>query len=119
MEVYSGIRLEMGVDYSSIQNCVWVCHFVSVTKILVYWINVREWPKHSLTSNNFENKPTMGWNDVILTCMLDAVYQIQNIDFERRRKNLSLLFSRSLISSAVLLQIFLWSSCKGLDLKLK
>ena len=25
--VFSGLQLEKGVDYSSIQNCVWACHF--------------------------------------------------------------------------------------------
>ena len=33
MKVFSGFQLEMGVDYSSIQNCAWVCHFVSDRKI--------------------------------------------------------------------------------------
>ena len=33
MKVFSEIRLEKGVDYSSIQTCVWACHFVSVRKI--------------------------------------------------------------------------------------
>ena len=32
MKVISGLYLEKGVDYSSIQNCVWACHFVSVRK---------------------------------------------------------------------------------------
>ena len=48
----------------------------------------------------------MGLNDVTLKSMLQAVYQLQNIVFDKRRKNLSLLFSSSLICSAVVLQFF-------------
>ena len=43
--------------------------------------------------NNFENLPTMGWNDVTLKCMLQAVYQLWNINFGKHQKNLFLLFS--------------------------
>ena len=35
----------------------------------------------------------MGWNDVTLKCMLQAVYQLQYINFDERRKSISLLFS--------------------------
>ena len=48
----------------------------------------------------------MGLNDVTLKSMLQAVYQLQNIVFDKRRSNLSLLFSSSLICSAVVLQFF-------------
>ena len=32
MKLFSGQQLELGVDYSSIQNYVWALRFVSVTK---------------------------------------------------------------------------------------
>ena len=34
MKVLSGFQLEKGVNYSSNQNCVWTCHFVSGRKML-------------------------------------------------------------------------------------
>ena len=33
MKVFPGLQLKKGVDYSSIENCVLACHFVSVRKI--------------------------------------------------------------------------------------
>ena len=40
MKVLSGLQHEKGIDYSSIQNCVWVCQVEKYR--LVYWMNVRE-----------------------------------------------------------------------------
>ena len=34
MKVYLELKLKKGVDYSSIQNCAWPCHFLSVKKLL-------------------------------------------------------------------------------------
>ena len=34
IKVFPGCQLEKGVYYSPILNCGWVCHFVSVRKIL-------------------------------------------------------------------------------------
>ena len=33
MKLFSGWQIEKGVDYSSIQNCVGACHFVSGRRI--------------------------------------------------------------------------------------
>ena len=33
MKAFSGLQAEKGVDYFSVQNCVWARHFVSVRKI--------------------------------------------------------------------------------------
>ena len=55
MKVFSGLQLEKGVDYSSIQNCVWVVTLFQLEKHqIVYWINVREvHPKYTLTFPQF------------------------------------------------------------------
>ena len=43
MKVFSEFQLEKNVDYSSIQNCMWACHFISSRNVrLVYKIKVRE-----------------------------------------------------------------------------
>ena len=34
-------------------NCVWACHFVSEKCRQVYWINAREWPNYTLSSQQF------------------------------------------------------------------
>ena len=49
MKVFSGLELEKGVDYSSIQNCVYACHFVSLSLL----VSVRESSKYNLTSQKF------------------------------------------------------------------
>ena len=56
MKVLSGQQLEKGVGYSSIQNCVWVCHFVSVRKIATSLLDKCK--------------------RITLNCMLYAVYQL-------------------------------------------
>ena len=48
------LQLQKGIDYSSIQNCVWAVTLFQLEKYrLVYWIHVREWPKYTLTSYQF------------------------------------------------------------------
>ena len=39
MKVFSGLQPEKGVDYSSVQNCMWGCHFVSIRKIPTSLLN--------------------------------------------------------------------------------
>ena len=34
IKIFLGLQLEKGIDYSSMQNVVWACHFVSGRKIL-------------------------------------------------------------------------------------
>ena len=44
----------------------------------------------------------MDWNDVTLKCMLQTFYQLQNINFDKRQKNLSLLFSNLLCFAVII-----------------
>ena len=77
-----------GIDYSSIQSCVWACHLVSVRKILTSLLD-----KCNRMTEVQPHFPAMSWNDANLKCTLQVVYQLWNIDFGEHQKNLPLLFS--------------------------
>ena len=88
--MFLALKLEKGVDCSSIQNFVLVCHLISVKKYrLIYWINVRAWLTYILTSQQFWKLT----NGVTLKYMLQAVYYVGKLNFDEHRENLSLLFS--------------------------
>ena len=77
MKVFSELQLEKGVDYSSIQYCVWVVTLFQLEKYwLVYWVNVKEWLNYTLTSQQFWKLTNNGQEYVTLRCMLQTVFQL-------------------------------------------
>ena len=79
---------------------------------LVYWMNMKDWPKYTLTSKQFWKLTTNGLEWCNFKMRLSIT---KNINFDERWRNLSLPFWFAVLCY----YNFLWFSCEKLDVKLK